>query len=83
MIFLRYASRFGPIGNFLFGMRQVKNLLGSSGSSLGWFRRGVAPSMDLIQFTSSGKGIKSYHRFWSFLSGGGLIGIGIFLMVIG
>ena len=80
MIFLRYASRFGPIGNFLFGLRQVKRLLGSDGGALGWFRRGVAPWMDLVQFTSSGKVIKSYHRFWSFLSGGGLIVIGLVLI---
>lgn len=83
MIFLRYASRFGPIGNFLFGMRQVKNLLGANGGALGWFRRGVSPWIDLIQFTSGGKVIRSYHRFWSFLSGSGLIVVGLFLMVNG
>ncbi|MDJ0703209.1 MAG: M48 family metalloprotease [Leptolyngbyaceae cyanobacterium MO_188.B28] len=81
MIFLRYASRFGPIGNFLFGMRQVKKLLGSNGGALGWFRRGVAPWMDLVQFTSSGKVINSYHRFWSFLLSGLLIVLGLFLLI--
>ena len=81
MIFLRYSSRFGPIGNFLFGARQVKKLLGSNGGALGWFRRGVAPWMDLVRFTSSGKVIESYHRFWSFLLSGILIVLGLFLIM--
>ncbi|MDP8933315.1 MAG: zinc metalloprotease HtpX, partial [Cyanobacteriota bacterium] len=49
MIYLRYASRFGPIGNFMFGMKRVESLIGMDVRTLGWFRRGVAPWMDLIQ----------------------------------
>lgn len=83
MIYLRYASRFGPIGNFLFGMKRVKSLVGMDVSALGWFRRGVAPWMDLIQLeTDSGTVVNSYHRFWSFVMGIGAIAIGIgFLFV--
>ncbi len=78
MIYLRYASRFGPIGNFLFGMKRVKSLIGMDVSALGWFRRGVAPWMDLIQLESdSGTTVNSYHRFWSFVMGIGAIAIGI------
>ncbi|MEG4631417.1 zinc metalloprotease HtpX [Microcoleus sp. AR_TQ3_B6] len=77
MIYLRYASRFGPIGNFLFGMKRVKSLMGMDVSALGWFRRGVAPWMDLIQLEShSGTVVSSYHRFWSFVMGIGAIAIG-------
>jgi len=77
MIYLRYASRFGPIGNFLFGMKRVKSLMGMDVSALGWFRRGVAPWMDLIQLeTDSGTVVNSYHRFWSFVMGIGAIAIG-------
>ena len=82
MIFLRYSSRFGPIGNFLFGASQVKELLGTSGSTLGWFRRGVAPWMDLIRYTSGGKVINSYHRFWSLVLGIGCIVLGLVLPMI-
>jgi hypothetical protein len=39
MIYLRYASGFGPIGNFLFGMKRVKSVMGMDVSALGWFRR--------------------------------------------
>ena len=78
MIYLRYASRFGPIGNFMFGMKRVESLIGMDVSALGWFRRGVAPWMDLIQLESdSGTVVKSYHRFWSVVMGIGAIVIGI------
>jgi hypothetical protein len=83
MIYLRYASRFGPSGNFLFGMKRVKSLVGIHVSALGWFRRGVAPWMDLIQLeTDSGTTVNSYHRFWSFVMGIGTIAIGIALLFV-
>ena len=78
MIYLHYASRFGPIGNFLFGMKRVKSLIGMEVNALGWFRRGVAPWMDLIELNSdSGTKVSSFHRFWSFLLGVGSIALGI------
>ncbi|TAF90658.1 MAG: peptidase M48 [Oscillatoriales cyanobacterium] len=83
MMYLHYASRFGPIGNFLFGMKRVKSLIGMDVSALGWFRRGVAPWMDLIQLESdSGTTVSSYHRFWSFVMGIGAIAIGIAVLFL-
>ncbi len=82
MLYLHYASRFGPIGNFLFGMKRVKSLLGEQVGAVGWFRRGVAPWMDLSQITSEGGTIvNSYHRFWSIILGGGSIILGIVLTI--
>ncbi|MBW4641639.1 MAG: M48 family metalloprotease [Goleter apudmare HA4340-LM2] len=82
MLYLRYASRLGPIGNFLFGMKRVKSLLGEQVGSVGWFRRGVAPWMDLIQLQSQGGTVvNSYHRFWSFILGGGSIILGVALTI--
>ncbi|TAE12835.1 MAG: peptidase M48 [Oscillatoriales cyanobacterium] len=83
MMYLHYASRFGPIGNFLFGMKRVESLIGMDVSALGWFRRGVAPWMDLIQLESdSGTTVNSYHRFWSFVMGIGAIAIGIAVLFL-
>lgn len=82
MIFLHYASRFGPIGNFLFGMNRVKNLLGSQVGVTGWFRRSVAPWVDLTEFTTeSGTTVKSFHRLWSFILGSAAVLLGLFLLV--
>ncbi|MEH2327382.1 MAG: zinc metalloprotease HtpX [Nostoc sp.] len=82
MLYLRYASRFGPIGNFLFGMKRVKSLIGEQVGAVGWFRRGIAPWMDLIQLQSeNGTIVNSYHRFWSFILGGGSIILGVVLIM--
>ncbi|MGB3513187.1 MAG: zinc metalloprotease HtpX [Microcoleaceae cyanobacterium] len=83
MIYLHYSSRFGPIGNFLFGMKRVKSIIGMNVKNVGWFRRGVAPWMDLIQLNSeNGTVVNSYHRFWSFVLSIGAIGLGILLLVL-
>ena len=83
LLFLRYSSRFGPIGNFLFGMSRVKNLIGSQTKTLGWFRRGAASWLDLIRLeTENGTIVNSYHRFWSFLLSILLILLGIYLVFI-
>lgn len=80
MLYLHYASRFGPIGNFMFGMKRVKSLIGEQVGAVGWFRRGVAPWMDLIQLQSkNGTIVNSYHRFWSFILGSGSIILGVVL----
>lgn len=83
LLYLHYASRFGPIGNFLFGMKRVQSLIGAQVGAVGWFRRGVAPWMDLIQLTSeSGTVVNSYHRFWSFVLGGLFLSAGVALAVL-
>jgi Zn-dependent protease with chaperone function len=81
IMYLHYASRFGPLGNFLFGMNRVKNLLGARVSATGWFRRGVAPWVDLTQFiTQDGTFVNSFHRLWSFILGGAAILFGLVLL---
>jgi hypothetical protein len=82
MLYLHYASRFGPIGNFLFGMKRVQSLLGQQVRTVGWFRRGIMPWMDLIQLEGeNGTIVNSYHRFWSFILSGGSIMLGVVLII--
>lgn len=81
MLYLHYASRFGPIGNFLFGMKRVESLIGQQVGTTGWFRRGIMPWMDLIQLEGeNGTVVNSYHRFWSFILSGGSIMLGVVLI---
>jgi Zn-dependent protease with chaperone function len=81
MIFLRYASRFGPLGNFLFGASQVKELIGHESKVTGWFRRGIMPWVDLNRVISeSGKKVDSYPTFWSVVIGFTSILVGIFII---
>jgi Zn-dependent protease with chaperone function len=83
LLYLHHASRLGPIGNFLFGLRRVQRLIGADVAAVGWFRRGVSPWLDLVRLTSSdGTIVNSYHRFWSFICSGGLFLIAIMLWKI-
>ena len=82
MIFTRYSSRFGAIGNLLFGWTKVKNLIGSQVQAVGWFRRGISPWMDLVKLESNNKTINSYHRFWSLIVGCGAIILGFALPIL-
>jgi Zn-dependent protease with chaperone function len=80
MIYLHYSSRFGPIGNALFGYHKVKMLLGEQVNAIGWFRRGAMPWVDLaLLSTASGERVSSYHRFWSVILGGGAVVLGFLL----
>jgi Zn-dependent protease with chaperone function len=69
MIFVRYASLLGPLGNFFFGWLGANHLVGSSAKVEGWFRRGIAPMLDLKVMQGGGKTINSYPRFWLILAG--------------
>lgn len=81
MIFLRYASRFGGLGNLLFGIGRVKEMIGLQVSSVGWFRRGIAPWVDLAELTTeSGTKVSSYPRFWQLVMG--IIAIGFSLLMV-
>jgi hypothetical protein len=68
LLYLRYTSRFGPLGNVLFGLRRVNPLIGSQAAVKGWFRRGGASSLDLSRLCGQeGTVVTSHPRFWSFL----------------
>jgi|GEM_PF-428564 len=82
MVFVRYSSRFGPLGNFLFGASQADGFVNREASVVGWFRRGVMSWVDLIQLRrqNDGRVVSSYHRFWGFLLAIGAIVFSFFIM---
>ena len=80
LMFLRYASRFGSLGNWLFGAAQVKDFIGKSGETLGWFRRGIASSMDMIYLRLGNRRVESFHRFWGMVWSGILLLLGLALV---
>ncbi|MCS7293424.1 MAG: M48 family metalloprotease [Gloeomargarita sp. SKYBB_i_bin120] len=82
LIFLRYASRFGAVGNWLFGANQVKGIIGQSGEVLGWFRRGLMSHLDLIHLRLPNRTVHSYPRFGAVVSGMFWALLGILLLAL-
>lgn len=77
LMYLRYASWLGPVGNFFFGTGIASSLIGEEVSAIGWFRRGVGPWVDLLKIkTDNGKTYSSYPRFWKLVMGVGFIILG-------
>ncbi|MEB3337314.1 MAG: M48 family metalloprotease [Leptolyngbyaceae bacterium] len=80
MVYLHYCSRFGKLGNFLFGMTQAEGFIRQPVTTLGWFRRGMVPWIDLIRMDCETKWtVHSYHRFWSLCLSLGAIALGFIL----
>jgi hypothetical protein len=48
---------------------------------LGWFRRDLSPRLEWSQITHSGGNIRVYPRFWSLVSGFGLLVSGLIIAV--
>ncbi|NEO26382.1 MAG: peptidase M48, partial [Kamptonema sp. SIO4C4] len=76
LMFIHYASFWGPLGNFLFGATQANKFIGEGGKVRGWFRRGIAPYLDLHQMSLGGEVVKGYHNAW-------LLIIGVLLVLVG
>lgn len=79
LLYLNYESAFGFIGNFIFGLSKVKQLIGKEVKVNGWFFRGVAAHMDLHQISdNAGSAYTSRPALWGLLGGFVLIAIALF-----
>jgi Zn-dependent protease with chaperone function len=80
IIYLRYASRFGPLGNLLFGMSQADGFVNKDVAVVGWFRRGIMPWVDMVRMDCPQKWtVTSHPRFWLLVLGLGSIVLGFML----
>jgi Zn-dependent protease with chaperone function len=73
---IRYASRWGFWGNFLFGITKAQPLIGSEVQAVGWFRREVFPRIDLAKLNTKRTSLTNFPRFWSFFVGFSAIAFG-------
>jgi Zn-dependent protease with chaperone function len=81
-IYARYASRWGALGDFLFGATQVKKLMGKEVRAVGWFRRGVIPWLDLKYLKGDRLLVKSYPSFWLLIVGIAAIAFGFIVPIL-
>ena len=69
LLYLNYSSFFGFLGNLIFGITKVKELVGQQTKAVGWFRRTTTQLLDLDILHSNGKSVTSYTRFWNIFPG--------------
>jgi Zn-dependent protease with chaperone function/outer membrane protein assembly factor BamD (BamD/ComL family) len=83
-IVLHFNSRFGWLGNVLFGWTTAASLIGQQVSTVGWFRRSIASRVDLVSLEcpSIPVSVASYHRFWTVVYGLGSILFGLAIPAI-
>jgi Zn-dependent protease with chaperone function len=83
-IVLHFNSRFGWLGNVLFGWTTAGSLIGQQVSTVGWFRRSIASRIDLVSLECPSIPVRvaSYHRFWTVVYGLGSILFGLAIPAI-
>jgi Zn-dependent protease with chaperone function len=70
LTFLRYASFFGPLGNFFFGARKAEQYIDAKVVVVGWFRRSGAGWIDLVRMNCDrAPTVNSYPRTWDMILG--------------
>lgn len=68
LIFLDYHSAFSFVGNLIFALKKVKQMLGVTSKASGWFYRSLTSYFVLTQLEAMGqKPIKSYRKQWSYI----------------
>jgi Zn-dependent protease with chaperone function len=81
LIFLRYASFLGPLGNFLFGISKAEQYIDAKVVVVGWFRRGGAGWVDLVRMNCDrAPTVNSYPRTWDMILGALTITLGIAML---
>ncbi len=69
LMFIQYQSKIPVIGNLLFAVRNVPELVGQKVNLNGWFFRGVSTHIGLRKMEAETDEITSYVRFRSLLPG--------------
>ena len=81
LLYLNYESAFGFIGNFIFGIKKVRKLIGSHVKGSGWFFRGISHHLDLHDIHSDdGKSFKSRPAMWAIIGAVVMIVVGVAVM---
>lgn len=83
LMYLNYNNFLGWLGNILFALKAVKNLLGQNAKVEGWFFRGITQSLTLRKINSSQKTITSHPKIWFMVRNIFLLLLGTFLISLG
>ena len=83
LMYLKYEHWLPFLGNFLFSIGRVPDLIGQDVRVGGWFLRGVSPWFGLRRLETSEEEIKGFIHLGGYVAGGLLLAIGLVLVVVG
>lgn len=81
MMYLKYESWLPFLGNFLFSIRRVPELIGQQAEVEGWYLRGISPWAGMARLRTGDETIKGFIHYAGLVGGGLLVLVG--LVVIG
>jgi hypothetical protein len=81
LMFLKYESWFPFLGNLLFSIRRVPELIGEEVTVEGWYLRGISPWVGLKELQTSDESIRGFIRLGGLVAGGLLTAIGLVVLV--
>lgn len=82
LMYIRYESWIPLIGNLLFAVRKVPELVGSEVQIRGWYLRGTSPWVGMWQLVSDEETIEGYIHIGGYVLAGFLAGLGAVLVGI-
>jgi Zn-dependent protease with chaperone function len=82
LMYLNYESWFPLLGNFLFSIRKVPELIGERVEVDGWFLRGTSPWVGMAQLQADEESIRGFIHYAGLVSGGLLTVIGFVVLVL-
>jgi Zn-dependent protease with chaperone function len=83
LMYVKYEHWLPILGNFLFSVKRVPELIGESVEIDGWYLRGVSPWLGMHRLRTDGETIKGFIHLGGYVAGGLLLAIGLLLLVVG
>ena len=83
LMYLKYESWLPLLGNFLFALRRVPELIGEEVGVEGWFLRGTGPWVGMRRLRHGDETIKGFIHYGGLVSGALLLVVGLAVAVAG
>ena len=77
LMFLKYESLLPVLGNLLFAIRRVPELIGEGVTVEGWFFRGTGPWVRMRRLETDQESIRGFIHYGGFVAGGIVLALGV------
>lgn len=83
LMYIKYEHWLPILGNFLFSVKRVPELIDESVEIDGWYLRVVSPWLGKYRLRTDGDTIRGFIHLGGYIAGGVLLAIGLVLLVVG